>query len=114
MRNSAIRLNCTDPEGVNHELAATEGASVMEVVTRSGVEGIVAECGGFMSCATCHVYVDPEWIDVVETAEAKDDDTEAELLEGTMAERRPESRLSCQIKITTDLDGLHVTIPKEQ
>ncbi|MFC9839662.1 2Fe-2S iron-sulfur cluster-binding protein [Rhodococcus sp. NPDC127530] len=109
-----VQFTCVDPQGVEHSFDGPEGASIMEIATGSGVDGIVAECGGFMSCATCHVYVDESWVDVVGTAESKEDDTENELLEGVLDERRRGSRLSCQINLTPELDGLRVIVPKIQ
>ena len=75
-----------------------------------GVDGIIAECGGNCMCATCHVYVDPAWVDKLEPV----GDTEDAMLDSTGAERLSNSRLSCQIKVTPALDGLVVTTPESQ
>ena len=75
------------------------GATVMDTAVKNGVPGIVAECGGFLSCASCHVHVDDAWIDKVGRAEDNDDEDESEILDGAMAERMPGSRLSCQIVV---------------
>ena len=75
-----------------------------------GVDGIVAECGGNAVCATCHVYVDDAWTSKLEPVS----DDEDALLDGTAAERRPNSRLSCQIKVQPALAGLVVRIPDRQ
>jgi 2Fe-2S ferredoxin len=82
----------------------------METATKNGVRGIVAECGGACSCATCHVYVNDEFMDAVGGV----NDLEDDMLDGAMAERKPNSRLSCQIKMTSDLDGLTVRIAPKQ
>lgn len=79
--------------------------SLMEVGRANGVEGITADCGGACACATCHVYIDPAWEAVVGQA----DDVEAMTLD--MAPNlKPESRLSCQIQLRAELDGLKVTV----
>ena len=69
-----------------------------------------ADCGGTLSCATCHVYVDPAWVERL----PQPDLTELELMEGVAAERRPNSRLSCQILLTEALDGLTLEVPARQ
>jgi len=99
-----MRILVTDHSGLEHELEALEGWRVMEVIRDWGLN-IKAECGGACSCATCHVYVDEAWIGrlVKPTAEEEDmldsaPDTEAN------------SRLSCQILMREDLDGLKVTL----
>jgi len=74
------------------------------------LQGIEAECGGCLSCATCHVYVDERFLPLLEPASAD----ELELLTGVAAERRPQSRLSCQIPMTAALDGLTVHMPERQ
>tara|TARA_R110000772_G_scaffold73034_13_gene159058 strand:+ start:127 stop:447 length:321 start_codon:yes stop_codon:yes gene_type:complete len=86
-----------------------EGGTVMEAALSNDVQGIRAECGGALTCATCHVYVDPEWIEAVGSV----GDIEEALLEFAF-DVRPESRLSCQIKMTPELDGLVVRMPEQQ
>lgn len=86
------------------------GTSLMEGAMQSGVRGIYADCGGSASCATCHVYIDASFAARVAPAS----ETELELLTGVAAERHPNSRLSCQIDVTGDLEGLLVTIPEKQ
>lgn len=98
------------PDGTSTTLEARLGDSVMEVAVKHGVEGIVAECGGACSCATCHVYVDEAFTDRVGGA----GDLEDDMLDGAAAERLPNSRLSCQIKMRDELDGLFVRIAPEQ
>lgn len=104
----AIRLQ--SPDGQSHTVEARPGASVMETAVKHGVPGIVAECGGGLSCATCHVYVSPEFLEKTGIAE----DFEDEMLDDTVSERQANSRLSCQIRMTDELDGLEVTIAPEQ
>ena len=84
--------------------------SVMEGAIKNGVEGIVAECGGACMCATCHVYVDPAWLDKLLPME----DDENAMLESTASERKSNSRLSCQLRVTKTLDGLIVKTPPTQ
>ena len=98
------------PDGTSTTLEARLGDSVMEVAVKHGVEGIVAECGGACSCATCHVYVDEAFTDRVGGA----GDLEDDMLDGAAAERLPNSRLSCQIKMRDELDGLVVQVPERQ
>lgn len=105
-----ITVRLTSPSGELHEVVGRPGSSLMETAVKHGVPGIVAECGGACSCATCHVYVDQEFATQVGGA----DDWEDEMLEEAVAPRRPTSRLSCQIKLSEELDGLSVTIAPEQ
>jgi len=92
---------------------ATEGAggdSLMQVAVNNTVPGIEAVCGGFCNCATCHVYVDAAWVDRVPPV----CDDEDAMLDGTASDRLPNSRLSCQLKITLELDGIVVVVPERQ
>ncbi|MBY4212600.1 2Fe-2S iron-sulfur cluster binding domain-containing protein [Rhodococcus fascians] len=97
-------------DGADETVDGQLGDSVMITAVQNGIDGIVAECGGALSCATCHVYVDPGWFD--KTGPAGED--EADMLAGAMCEPRETSRLSCQIELTPALDGLVVTLPEEQ
>jgi 2Fe-2S ferredoxin len=96
-------------DGTRHEVAATEGISVMENAVQNGVPGIDADCGGQCSCATCHVFVDPDWFAKCGTP----NDMEESMLD-LNPERTETSRLSCQIPFTPELDGLTVTVPEFQ
>jgi len=98
------KINFVSTDGNIDEFEAKIGDTVMEVATRNGVPGIEADCGGSCSCATCHVYIDDAFRDLV----GPPNDNEEMMLEFA-EEVRPESRLSCQIKISDDLDGLIVT-----
>jgi len=96
-------------DGTQSTVEGGKGLSVMQVAVNNGIPGIVAECGGACSCATCHVHVDPAWYDRLPAPQA----IEQEMLE--FANGRDEtSRLSCQIKITDELDGLIVHTPASQ
>lgn len=79
--------------------------TLMEIGRRHGVPGIIGDCGGFMSCATCHLHVDPDWL--ARTGAASGD--ERDMIEMT-ADPRAESRLGCQIWLTAELDGLYVRV----
>lgn len=97
-------------DGDRREIDVPNGTSVMEAAIHGNVRGIDAECGGCLSCATCHVYIDPS-----STADLPlPDDSELELLDGVAAERRPESRLSCQLVMMAAMEGLVVRIPPTQ
>lgn len=97
-------------DGEHDEVELTPGTTVKDGAIENGVEGIVAECGGNAMCATCHVYVDENWIEKLPARS----DVEDELLDSTACERTETSRLSCQIRMTDDLDGLVVHLPEEQ
>ncbi len=92
--------------GARREASADIGESAMKVALRNDVDGVVAECGGSCICATCHVYVAPEFEQVLTPPEPIERDT----LDLTALSVRPASRLSCQIKITRELDGLVLTV----
>ena len=92
-----------------HTIDAEVGATVMETAIRGGVTSIVAECGGSCTCSTCHVYVDEEWRSKIPPATAEEENQ----LDFAF-DVRPNSRLSCQIKVTEELDGLVVRTPAYQ
>lgn len=106
----AISVSYQQPDGSISTIEAADGDSVMDTAMKHGVDGIVAECGGALACATCHVYVGPAFADAV----GGPDEFEDELLEGAAAERRDTSRLSCQVIVSADLDGLVVEVPETQ
>jgi ferredoxin, 2Fe-2S len=99
-----------DPANSRIEVDVADGTSIMQGAVANGVDGIVAECGGNAMCATCHVYVEP----------ARDEDLpprsseEEALLDGVAAERKPNSRLSCQLTVVAGMEGLIVRIPAAQ
>lgn len=98
------------PDGTEEGLEAPVGVSVMAVATGRGIAGLIGECGGSAMCATCHVYVDPAWLPKLPPPLPN----ELEMLECTASERRPESRLSCQIQLDARLHGLVVRLPERQ
>jgi ferredoxin, 2Fe-2S len=104
-----IKITYIDAEGTSRTVDAEEGATVMETAVRNGIPGIEAECGGACSCATCHVYVDEEW----EAATGQPQPMEEDMLDFAF-DVRPNSRLSCQIRVRPELDGLVVRTPIRQ
>lgn len=96
-------------DGTRYDIDAENGSTVMENAIRNSVPGIEAECGGACACATCHVYVDDAWTALTGEPEAMEED----MLDFAF-DVRPNSRLSCQIKVTDELDGLVVTTPEQQ
>jgi 2Fe-2S ferredoxin len=99
-----------EQDGTRTTVDAPAGTSVMMAAVDHDVDGIVAECGGSLMCATCHVYVDEAFAEQVGTRSSDED----EMLEAAASERRPTSRLSCQIVLTDELDGLVVHLPETQ
>lgn len=97
--------------GQTREVDVPAGENVMHGALYNGIEGIVGECGGGLSCATCHCYIDDAWTGKVGGPSS---DIEAELLEAAAAEVKPTSRLSCQVEMTDALDGLVVHMPASQ
>ncbi|KPF65562.1 2Fe-2S ferredoxin [Bosea sp. AAP35] len=98
-----------DAHGESRTVTGEAGATVMEVAIRNGVPGIEAECGGACACATCHVYVDEAWTAKTGAPESMEED----MLDFAF-EVKPTSRLSCQIKLRDELDGLVVRTPTRQ
>ena len=103
------KVTFIDASGASRTVEAEAGSTVMETALRNSVPGIEAECGGACACATCHVYVAPEWIEAV----GKPSQMEEDMLDFAF-EVRPSSRLSCQIKVAPALDGLVVSTPAKQ
>lgn len=91
------------------EIEAATGTTVMENAIKNSVPGIEAECGGACACATCHLYIDESWTEKVGAPEAMEED----MLDFAW-EMQASSRLSCQVKVTDELDGLVVRIPEKQ
>ncbi len=96
-------------DGTRFEVDADNGSTVMENAVRNGVPGIEAECGGACACATCHVYVAEDWFPKVGNPEPMEED----MLDFAY-EVRPTSRLSCQIRVSDELEGLVVSVPERQ
>ena len=103
------KIKYIEHNGKEHEIEVPVGWSVMEGAVKNLVPGIDADCGGACACATCHVYVDPQWIGKLGPKQ----DMEETMLDFAQ-ELQPTSRLSCQIKVTPELDGLTVRMPKSQ
>lgn len=103
------RITLIEHNGTQHTLDARNGDSVMTTAVRHMVPGIDADCGGACSCGTCHVFVDEAWLDTV----GAPGPFEEPMLD-LNPERAPNSRLSCQIDISDDLDGLVVRLPEFQ
>ena len=95
-------------DGEERTIVANDGESVMESLRAAGIDELLALCGGCLSCATCHVYVDPTWTNKL----APISEDENDLLDSSDA-RTPGSRLSCQLSMNAQLDGLRVTIAPE-
>lgn len=99
-----------EADGRDHEVEVEVGQTVMQGAVNNMVDGIVAECGGSRSCATCHCYVDGAWIEKVGPAASAEED---DMLDAVL-ERKDGSRLSCQITVTEELNGLVVHVPASQ
>ena len=93
------------PDGIRHETEVENGYSVMEAAINNNIDGIVAECGGACACATCHSYIDKAWLDKIPPM----DDMEDSMLDAAF-ERKDNSRLTCQIEVSDELDGLVVHV----
>lgn len=107
---SLLKVTFAQPDGTETTIEGiTPGMSLMEVGRNKGVPGIIGDCGGGCSCATCHVYVDPQWQDRVGPA----DDIETATLDMVADQQRSNSRLSCQIVLSAELDGLRVSVAPE-
>jgi ferredoxin, 2Fe-2S len=100
-----------EADGRRHEVDVPDGENVMHGALYNGVDGIIGECGGGLACATCHCYVDDAWADKAGTPASQD---ERDMLESTAAEVKATSRLSCQIVMSAELDGLIVHLPEKQ
>ena len=104
---SGVKLTFVQLDGVEKVIENAElGETLMEVARSHGVEGILGDCGGGCACATCHVYVEPEWTDVV----GPPDDIEEMTLDMVSDIHRSNSRLCCQITVQPELDGLRVAV----
>jgi len=97
-------------DGSSQTVDGAVGESVMQLATENGIEGIIGRCGGYCNCGTCHVYVDEKWLSALPEPSPEED----MMLDGTPAERLPNSRLSCQIVLTKELDTVVVTLPECQ
>ena len=103
------KIQFIDFGGTARTVEAEPGSTVMEAAIKNGVPGIEAECGGACACATCHVYIEPDWREKVGAPSSMEED----MLDFAY-DVRPNSRLSCQITVTQELDGLSVRTPERQ
>ena len=103
------KINYIEHNGTSHTVDVQNGLTVMEGAVQNNIPGIDADCGGSMACATCHVYVKEDWFDKINKKNEGEDD----MLDQAY-EPKKNSRLSCQIIVTNDLDGLVVDMPEKQ
>ena len=103
------KITYVENNGNSQTVEVSNGLSVMEGAVQNDIPGIDADCGGGMACATCHVYVKEDWLDKLPTKE----DGEEDMLDMAF-EPKQNSRLSCQLIVSDELDGLEVTIPEKQ
>lgn len=104
-----VRITFVQPDGARQEIEAEVGESLMASAKARGVDGIIAECGGSLVCGTCHVYLD----DAAFALAGPPLNFEVDLLDN-VREPRPTSRLSCQITVSTEMDGMIVSVPTSQ
>jgi ferredoxin, 2Fe-2S len=102
-----IEVTWNLPDGSVHSAAVEPGSNLMQAAVDNSIDNILGECGGCLSCATCHVYVDERWVDKV----GEPDDMEDAMLDAVEAPRTPASRLSCQITAAPGLNGLVLHVP---
>ena len=103
------KITYIEHNGKNHTIEVANGLSVMEGAVQNNIPGIDADCGGSMACATCHVYVKEEWFNKI----PKKEDGEEDILDMAF-EPKKNSRLSCQIMVSEELDGLEINLPEKQ
>ena len=103
------KITYTDNKGNSKTIEVENGLTVMEGAIQNDIPGIDADCGGSMACATCHVYVEEKWLDKIPKAEEAEED-----MIDMAFEPKKNSRLSCQLIVTDDLDGLKVRTPEKQ
>jgi ferredoxin, 2Fe-2S len=103
------KITFIQADGSEHVVDGTVGVSLMETALHNGIRGLLAECGGACSCATCHVYIDAQWLSTVGGPAG----IEQDMLE-MVVDRAASSRLACQVLVKDDCDGLVVRIPERQ
>lgn len=104
------KITYIEHNGTRHEVDVPIGHTVMEGARDNDIPGIEADCGGACACSTCHVYVDEEWVDRLPAKEA----TEADMLDFAFEPDARRSRLTCQLKVSAELEGLVVQMPEKQ
>ena len=107
--NSMAKIKYIEHDGKEHEVEVANGLTVMEGAVQNGIPGIDADCGGSMACATCHVYVKEDWFSKLPEKEMGEDD----MLDQAF-EPKSNSRLSCQLTVSDELNGLTVHLPEKQ
>ena len=105
-----MKITFIAADGTTTPVEAAEGESIMRAAVQNDVDGVIGECGGSMMCATCHCYVDEAWADTV----GQQEDGESDLLDCAASEVKPTSRLSCQIRMRPELDGVVIHLPESQ
>lgn len=105
-----IHLQAHDPTQAAHSLQVQPGQSLMQAAVDANLDGIQADCGGLLTCATCHVVVHADWLSKLPPVSSDEDG----MLAFTAQAREPGSRLSCQIMLTPELDGLQIKLPQSQ
>ena len=108
--SGVVKVRFRNSVGQIREIEASAGTCVKDAALQAEVAGIIGVCGGYANCATCHVYVDEDWFDRLPPV----DEAEDVMLDGTLSERTPFSRLACQLLLTPELDGLTVSLPESQ
>ena len=103
------KITYIENNGTSHTVDVAEGLTVMEGAIQNNIPGIDADCGGGMACATCHVYVKDEWFDKINKKSEGEDD-----MIDQAYEPKKSSRLSCQIQVSPEIDGLEVHLPEKQ
>jgi len=103
------KITYIEHNGIEHTVDVAAGLSVMEGAVNNNIPGIDADCGGACACSTCHVYIDPAWVAKLPARE----DMEEDMLDFAF-EPNERSRLTCQVKVTLELDGLVVQMPEKQ
>ncbi|WP_095590541.1 2Fe-2S iron-sulfur cluster-binding protein [Actibacterium ureilyticum] len=104
------KITYIEHNGTKHEIEVANGLTVMEGARDNNIPGIEADCGGACACSTCHAYIAPEWVDKLPAIESMEED----MLDFAYEPDPARSRLTCQIKVTDDLDGLVVQLPERQ
>jgi len=104
------KITFIEHSGKKHEVEVASGLTAMEAARDNGVPGIEADCGGACACSTCHVYVDEAWAGKIPGAEAMEED----MLDFAYEPKPGLSRLTCQIKVTDEIDGLVLHLPERQ
>ena len=104
------KITFIQPDGCTETINALENWSIMEIATQHKIKGIEGICGGSMACATCHIYIHPDWFNQVSAQDNEQSEEEIDILDMAF-DIRANSRLSCQIIMTKELDGIIVALP---